>query len=272
MLLHRFAIVLVAWSGECWAEPLEKAACLLQQSSSKQWQTLTQEKPPAEKEGAPGKKKNAPETAGQSGTKHDETKNVTATGGSSKDSQKKLAKEADGDGMSLRLELVLTMSLKQLQATDEGPLSELLKKLREEIVNAVNISPGRLNVLGVRGEYLGEKSSSLLESVEASLLRDDSLAGLEKDAAGQSIVDLEVLPGEDSSEESSSRVATKLEDQLASSGSKLMKGSLKDILQGAELRVSPGVRGLTPAAACPRSFRFLLLAVVSLTVCRFANL
>jgi hypothetical protein len=268
MLLHRFAIVLVAWSGESWAEPLQKAACLLQQSSSKQWQTLTQEKPPAEKEGAPGKKQNAPETAGQSGTKQEETKNVTATGGSSKDSQKKLAKEADGDGMSLRLELVLTMSLKQLQATDEGPLPELLKKLRAEIVNAVDMSAGRLNILGVRGEYLGEESSSLLE---ASLLRDDSLAGLQQDAAGQSIVDLEVLPGEDPSEKSSSRVATKLKDLLADKGSKLMKGSMKDILLGAELRVSPGVQGLTPAAASPRGFRFLLLAVVSLTVCRFAN-
>lgn len=258
MLLRQLAAILVAWSGEAWAEYPERAACLLQQSST-QRHNIGEDKPLAEKRATSY-------SAGHDSEELVEITNGTAAAGPSKNSEKKAAKDAN-DTASLRLELVLSMSLKQLQATDEGPLPEFLEKLRSEIVNAVNISSGRLNVLSVRGEYIGGQPASLLA---ASVIRDDSAAGLQQDEAGQSIIDLEVLPGISYSEQAPSTVATKLKDQLSDGRSKLMKGSLKALLQGAELHVNPGVQGLTPASACPQSIRFLLFFVVAFTTSRFA--
>lgn len=147
----------------------------------------------------------------------------------------------DEDLTSVRLELRLYVGVSDLKGT-EGSLPVFLDRLEKVLVKAAGIPKDRLDVLGIRGEYTDE--GVFLEEVKSSLSDSPKLA--KRTDLGRSTIDLEVLPGADSSQPSPRAVYALWKDQLKRKDGPLMGGPLKGIFKGAKLAEKHGVEGLAP--------------------------
>jgi len=146
----------------------------------------------------------------------------------------------DDPRVSLRLELHMTTGLKAIQEGKSGPLRAFLESLRTELASIANISPKRIDMLGLRGEYLELDKESLLNVRLLEVTRGNNSEDV---LSTDTIVDMEVLPGWLLSDATPRTVFMTWQAELGNTTSKLMNGPLKGELQGAVLKVGSEQKG-----------------------------
>jgi len=190
-----------------------------------------------------GKGSNREEKKGYGGEKqHDETGNP--------EDNKEKKKDSEDDGpkpeaqmASLRLEVHLAISMKELKRSNGRQLGSFLEKLHEGLAKAADIPRDRLDVLGVRGDLVAEGVAydSKATPKESQKRRSHSIVDDVLAERSHSIVDVEVLPGPDTEQLSAKAVFLRLQDKFKDDDSDLMAGALHKRLKGAKITVGEGV-------------------------------
>lgn len=185
-------------------------------------------------------------------------------------SEEKKGTNGHTNSESLRLELRLHTSIHDLKDS-MGPLTDFMGTLQKALAKAAGITTDRLDVLGVRGEYESDEGATSFfeKDLKASLAEGPVL--VEVTSGGKSIVDLEVLPATEKSDLAPHDVFSTLKEELGRKDGPLMKGLLKDVLQGAKLKERGGVDGFEPHHSGTRrnEHRLSCLASLALLSLRF---
>lgn len=145
------------------------------------------------------------------------------------------------------LELRIPTSLGSIQDSHMGPLSSFLDAVQNKLCTAGKLSQNRLQLLGIRGEYIrvpvNQSNAQALAKSMGNVHRDlrlHSLSNFEAMADQHVIVELEILPGNSrTSEPTAESIFALWKSQLASSGSSLLQGPLGAVLQGSSMQRPP---------------------------------
>jgi len=145
------------------------------------------------------------------------------------------------------LELRIPTSLGSIQESHMGPLSSFLDSVQNELCKSGKLSHDRLQLLGIRGEYvrvpMNESNAQDLAKSFGNVhgdLRLHSMSNMEAMADQHVIVELEILPGNTRTlQPTAESIFTSWKSQLASSGSQLLQGPLGAVLKGSSMRRPP---------------------------------
>lgn len=162
-------------------------------------------------------------------------------------------KKVEADSGLVTLELRIPTSLEKIQDSKNGPLSVFLDTVQSEFCKAVKLSHDRLQLLGIRGEYIriprNESGTSVLLKNTGSSRGKSSHSNhnqFETMADQHVIVELEILPGNPGTSHATPESIFALwKAQITSSGSSLLQGPLGPVLQGAMIQRPPPIPGAT---------------------------